>query len=151
MPGEPVPPTENQIENFLLRTSSALASSWKPLAIKPAEAPLPMAPLPMAAPVPRGLLVALLLPAALVGSELDGVGFGWSSAERLALLPLTFGGDCERARGGGVELCTEGRGPGIVRPAAPPALSCRCCRRGDSSLILICARCGDLCCGGPWL
>lgn len=109
-----------------------------------------MAALPIAAPVPRGLLVALLLPAALVGSEFDGVGFGCSSAERLALLP-TLGGDCESARGGGVELCTEGRGPGIVRPAAPPAFSCSCCRRGDSSFILICARCGDLCCGGTWL
>lgn len=145
----PVPLLDNQIENFLLRTSSALASSWKPLAINPAEAPLPMAappivPLPIAAPVPRGLLVALLLPAALVGSEFDGVGFGCSSAERLALL-LTLGGDCESARGGGVD--TEGRGPGIVRPA----FSCSCCRRGDSSFILICARCGDLCCGGTWL
>lgn len=39
-------------------------------------AALLIAPLPMAAPVPRGLLVALLLPAALVGSEFDGVGFG---------------------------------------------------------------------------
>lgn len=149
------PLINNQIENFLFRTSSALASSWKPLAINPAEAPLPMAALLIApfiaAPVPRGLLVALLLPAALVGSELDGVGFGCSSAERLALLPLTLGGDWERARGGGVEACTEGRGPGIVRPAAPPAFSCSCCRRGDSSLNLICARCGDLCCGGTWL
>lgn len=116
------------MENFLLRTSSALASSWKPLAINPAEAPLPIAalliaPLPIAAPVPRGLLVALLLPAALVGSEFDGVGFGCSRADRLALLPLVLGGDCDSARGGGVELCTEGRGPGIVRPAAPPAFS----------------------------
>lgn len=149
----PIPLIDDQIENFLLRTSSALASSWKPLAINPAEAALFMAalliaPLPMAAPVPRGLLVALLLPAALVGSEFDGVGFGCSSAERLALLPV--GGDCESARGGGVEACTEGRGPGIVRPA-PPAFSCSCCKRGDSSFILICARCGDLCCGGPWL
>lgn len=71
--------TDNQMENFLLRTSSALASSWKPLAINPAAAALFMAlllivPLPMAAPVPRGLLVALLLPAALFGSELVGVG-----------------------------------------------------------------------------
>lgn len=121
------------------------------MAINPAEAPLLRAPLPIAAPVPRGLLVALLLPAALVGSEFEGVGFGCSSAERLALLPLTLGGDCDPTRGGGVELCTEGRGPGIVLPAAPPAFNCNCCRRGDSSLILICARCGDLCCGGPWL
>lgn len=146
----PDPLINNQIENFLLRTSSALASSWKPLAINPAEAPLPIA-LVIAAPVPRGLLVALLLPAALVGSEFDGVGFGCSSADRLALLPLTLGGDCESARGGGVEACTEGRGPGIVRPAAPPAFNCSCCRRGDSSFNLICARCGDLCCGGIWL
>lgn len=147
---EPIPPT-NQMENFLFRTSNALASSWKPLAIKPAAAPLPMAPLPMAAPVPRGLLVALLLPAALFGSEFEGVGFGCNSAERLALLLLTLGGDCDNARGGGVDWCTEGRGPGIERPGARPAFNCNCCRRGDSSFILICARWGDLCCGGPWL
>lgn len=105
-------------------------------------AALLMAPLPIAAPVPRGLLVALLLPAALAGSEFDGVGFGCSSADRLALLAL--GGDCDSARGGGVEACTEGRGPGIVRPGPPPAFNWSCCRRGDSSFILIWARCGDL-------
>lgn len=143
------PSLSYHIENFLFSTSNALASSWNPLAISPAAAP----PL-TAAPEPRGLLVALLLPFAdaLLGSEFDGVGFGCSSADRLALLALPTG-DRDRARGGGVELWTEGRGPGMDRPGpgdvptAWVALSCRCCERGDSSLILICARCGDHCCG----
>lgn len=56
----------------------------------------------------RGLLLALLLPVfALLGSELEGVG--WIKADKLALLPVMaalewalLGGDWEWVLGGGV-------------------------------------------------
>lgn len=135
------------MENFLFNTSSALASSWKPMAARgPCDGAAAETP-----PVARGLLVALLLlPAdgfALLGSESDGVG--WSSAERLALLldppRLTAGGDRESALGGGVEACgSVGRGPGMLLPGpGAGGWYCSGCIRGDSSLIRTCARYGE--------
>lgn len=134
------------IENFLFNTSSALASSWNPIAASPPAGAGPEA-------AARGLLVALPLPPlAPAGALIDSGSEGCSNADRLALLLLLevvvvlllldAGGDCDIVLGGGVARSRcWGSGPGMLRPG-PSGASCANWCLGDSSLMRTWARYG---------